>query len=469
MSDYAAGEAISGAIFTSTQDGLTVDANLYQQKCGPGGVWLNGGPLGPSPGLSPGDYIFQVTDPSGQQLLSSDAPKFRQVRVDASGRFAGLSGNGNHNVSNLSNPARAIIELCPFGDTPNNGGEYKVWLTRVSDFTNPGIGNCSLETGLTPGGEACQGSHGFVGGNIKTDNFKVEEFDNPPPPPPPDEQFLDISGRKFYDFDVDGIDDGAGNGEPGIFGWYINIFGPNGFTSNTSTDLDGDYLFQDLPEGIYALCEVMPELGPKWVNTTPLSISGVTIGPDSTGNNFGNVCLGAGGGHTLGFWSNKNGEKTMADGKSKIPELDLLAGLNLRKADGSEFDPGNYTAFRNWLLGAKATNMAYMLSAQLAAMKLNVEAGFVSPDANVHAGSAPADCTVDGLNAFGFISIDELMAAADAELGAHGYTPSGDPSRSCQEFLKDALDDANNNLNFVQPAGTCAVNYSGNETCIAVP
>jgi hypothetical protein len=95
--------------------------------------------------------------------------------------------------------------------------------------------------------------------------------------------------------------------------------------------------------------------------------------------------------------------------------------------------------------------MAYRLSAQLAAMELNVENGLVSSGAVVYAGAAPDGCDVDGLSALGFISIADLMSEANAELGADGYTPSGDPERVCQEFKKNALDSANNNLNFVVP------------------
>ena len=39
----------------------------------------------------------------------------------------------------------------------------------------------------------------------------------------------------------------------------------------------------------------------------------------------------------------------------------------------------------------------------------------------------------------------------NASLGATGLTLSGHPARSYQEALKNALDKANNNLNFVQP------------------
>src|SRR2546430_16988512 len=72
---------VTGAIFTTTNDGNTVNGNIYQSCCD---VYLNGGP-GPhapctSAGLPPGDYYFQVTDPSGGILLSTDA-------VDPNRRF----------------------------------------------------------------------------------------------------------------------------------------------------------------------------------------------------------------------------------------------------------------------------------------------------------------------------------------------------------------------------------------------
>ena len=43
-------------------------------------------------------------------------------------------------------------------------------------------------------------------------------------------------------------------------------------------------------------------------------------------------------------------------------------------------------------------------------------------------------------------------AEANTELGLRGLTLSGNPYRSYQERLKNALDNANNNRSFVQPA-----------------
>jgi hypothetical protein len=143
----------------------------------------------------------------------------------------------------------------------------------------------------------------------------------------------------------------------------------------------------------------------------------------------------------------------MNDGGTLAPELALLSSLNLRTASGANFDPATYDAFRTWLLGAKAKNMAYMLSAQLAAMELNVEAGFVSGSAVIY---APDTNSADAL---GFTTVSALMAEANTELGLHGLTLSGSAFRAYQAALKDALDDANNNLNFVQ-ATACPFSFA---------
>jgi hypothetical protein len=84
--------AATGAIWTSLSNGQTVNANLYDAK---EDVYLNGGPqnCGGGGGLPDGLYYFQVTDPSGATLLSSDAIKFRMVTV-ANGVIDGVGGPG---------------------------------------------------------------------------------------------------------------------------------------------------------------------------------------------------------------------------------------------------------------------------------------------------------------------------------------------------------------------------------------
>ena len=50
---------------------------------------------------------------------------------------------------------------------------------------------------------------------------------------------------------------------------------------------------------------------------------------------------------------------------------------------------------------------------------------------------------------------DFVMDAANASLGTDGYTVASGTVRTYQEALKNALDKANNNLNFLQTAAQC--------------
>jgi hypothetical protein len=83
----AAGAQVSGAIHTTTPDGAIVNENVhYTAKAE---VFLSGGPGPNAPpgaaGLPPGEYYFQVTDPSGKQLLSTDSARNRCVVVGNQG------------------------------------------------------------------------------------------------------------------------------------------------------------------------------------------------------------------------------------------------------------------------------------------------------------------------------------------------------------------------------------------------
>jgi hypothetical protein len=125
-------------------------------------------------------------------------------------------------------------------------------------------------------------------------------------------------------------------------------------------------------------------------------------------------------------------------------DLLMLRNLNLVQANGSAFDPTTYAQLRTWLLNATAVNMAYMLSAQLAAMELNVFNGLVNGNTLIY---APGTTSA---NSLGFATVDAVMTEANTELGLHHTAYDGSGWRSYQEALKNALDKANNNLNFVQ-------------------
>ena len=151
---------LSGAIWTSLGDGSAVNANIYDNKVD---VYLNGGPqnCGNSTGLPDGDYYFQVSDPSGVPLLSSDAIKFRQVKV-VTGVIAGISGAGNHNVGTVGCNGGLPVQLQPYDTTSNGGGEYKLALATLAD-----VKDC-------PGFDENSATFNFLScTNGKSDNFKV--------------------------------------------------------------------------------------------------------------------------------------------------------------------------------------------------------------------------------------------------------------------------------------------------------
>jgi hypothetical protein len=383
--------ALTGAIFTTDVACNGTNINIFPNK---DAVYLDGGPAHEgAAGLPDGEYYVQVTEPNGTLLGTSLGTADETPALVVDGKFAVCY--------QLSAILKKASDGSPGYDTTSNGGgEYKVWISPDAQFTQQ-----------------------------KTDNFKVNAE-------VPDEGEIHVI--KFYDANANGINDA----EEEITGWKVRI--QDGIDYIRFTPVDITVFAPD----DYTVTEFDTNEG-NWVHTTtnPLTLP-LAVGQVQTFE-FGNVCLGGGGGHTLGFWSNKNGQAAMNDGGTSTPELTLLSSLNLRNANGTNFDPATYAAFRTWILSANATNMSYMLSAQLAAMELNVEALLVDGNDLVY---APALLPYNpvGMNALGFISVNDLMSDANVELGLHGSVLSGDSFRPYQEALKNALDAANNNQNFVQ-------------------
>jgi hypothetical protein len=251
-----------------------------------------------------------------------------------------------------------------------------------------------------------------------------------------------ICVQKFYDRNANGI---WNSGEPLLSGWPMTL-DPGGITKNT---VSGQAIFVVAP-GTYSITEGTP-IQTNWYQSAP-RVGGVVVNPltgihvysyQTKTVKFGNYCKKPSGGKTPGFWSNKNGEATMNDDGGNGPELQLLRDLNLVDADGNAFDPTTYGQFNTWLLDSTAVNMAYKLSSHLAAMRLNVEAGFVSGNAFYF----PAGMT-----------INNLMNAANASLLANPLTIDASAARTQQEQLKNALDALNNGANVI-PYSPCTKSF----------
>lgn len=175
----SAAPPLSGAIFTTDVNGVVVNGNtIYEFK---DDVYLDGGPGPNAPanaaGLPDDDYYFQVTDPSGKKLLSTDAVECRRFTVSGGVITSVASSNPacDHEVGLSQDAGNGItVQLVPYLDTPNNGGVYKVWVTPVGDGpAGPGfVGNPAA---ADPTDNSCGPGcfWGFIPARSKTDNFKV--------------------------------------------------------------------------------------------------------------------------------------------------------------------------------------------------------------------------------------------------------------------------------------------------------
>jgi hypothetical protein len=419
---------VTGAVFTTGPNCQTVNGNIYNDKAS---VYLDGGPAraGSAGLLSLTNYYVQVTDPNGNTVLGSS--------LNNSGNKTPITTDSLGDVIGCFQ-LQSIVSMSPgvsgFADTPNAGGEYKVWLSTASDFKNS-----------------------FT----KTDNFKVKGSQRPT------DTDGSITIRKFYDTNADGK---WQQGEPwieensttGTKGWRVDLLGfdyqptqavyPGLSVTGGQTYTAREY--QPIQTNWYSTTPTPLSTTPSYLNQQTVTLNS---GPDANQIvTFGNVCTGVGGGLTIGYWSNKNG---MAAMKAKT-SVDILAGLRALKlvnAQGKDFDPWQFDQIPTWLLNATAQNMAYMLSAQLAAMYLNVYTSpstgkRVDPNSMIYAAGTPS------ANPAGFATVGQVMTDAQNALVESPLTPAGSPYRPKQEAIKNALDMANNNRTFVQ-SSPCAYDF----------
>jgi hypothetical protein len=266
----------SGKIFTTTFSGQ--EENRFSSKAA---VYLSGGPVHEGAGgLPDGSYYFQVTGPSGNDLLSTDLAVCRQLTVFA-GRIVGVEGPACQHSTGIPDPENGStpVKLMPFNDTPNPGGNYKAWLIRKTS-------NTVVEA---------DGIHiNFKNSDAKQEVFKV----NSEPCATCAPTSL-LAGRKFYDANANGLSD---SGEVPVAGVQILIVAGADVTSVT-TNASGIWS-TTVPTGSeYLVFEILPFTGPDgepgsyWQQTAPAdnaeglrSYQGTATG-DQFNLNFGNICF----------------------------------------------------------------------------------------------------------------------------------------------------------------------------------
>jgi hypothetical protein len=161
----------------------------------------------------------------------------------------------------------------------------------------------------------------------------------------------------------------------------------------------------------------------------------------------------------------------------------ILNGLGLRDHNGNLFEVSTtdtfanaFAAFASYLQGATGTNMSYQLSAQLAAMKLNVTMTSWNGFGGVNANSLVYAPGTSSANANGFATVSAVMSEAAYEIATNPVNAKNTPGQYYQgtagtmpssmtgspwgtgsaavynyaQALEQALDNANNNNTFVQ-------------------
>ena len=352
---------------------------------------------------------FQNVSISGQKFNDLDGDGVKDagepglsgwtIELDGGAQSTVTDGSGNYSFTNLTPGTYTITEVPQIG-----------WLQ-----TTPGPAPITVVSG-----------EDVAGVNIGNTQFGQEE------------EFLTIVGQKFEERD---------DCQVGLADWTIfldenaNDMLDQGEIS-TTTDSAGNYRFE-VEAGTYTVREVLQS---GWVQTTenPNPVTGAE-GETIEGGDFGNSRLAIGGtARPFAFWASKGGKKLFKRALKKA-SIEYFRSLNLRNADGTDFDPKSKGKLRKWLRDATSTNMSYMLSAQVVVMALNIQSGLIS--------DGQADVVVtDPDGSTRTEPVVSLISEANAALAGPPeplVVLSGSPLRAQFESLNSALADANSNLNWL--------------------
>jgi uncharacterized repeat protein (TIGR01451 family) len=174
-------------------------------------------------------------------------------------------------VSNKNGPSTAFNQTVTDLLTQVPGMVSESWTASASAGSSVtiGSGNSDINDTVTllPGGTVTFTVHAVIhpatsatGPVVNTATVTQPSGDNTPSDNTSSD-FLtltpqEILGVKFEDLNQDGIWEQAS--EPALPGWIINLQGPNGLTETTTTDANGAYEFDALPQGNYTLSEQVP-------------------------------------------------------------------------------------------------------------------------------------------------------------------------------------------------------------------
>ncbi len=189
--------------------------------------------------LPDGKYYFQVTDPSGKRLLSTDPVAERAVTVK-SGVISSYDGT-THTTDGRTVCDSLAVSLMPFADAGSRKAAYVLWMTPTARFE----GNPSTVDPVC--GDRC--FHGFRPEFSRAFAFRVEDKKACDPT-------FCVSGVKFEDRNGNGLRE---TDEPGLAGVEIRVENENGLLLPALTAADGTYQICGLTPGdAFRVSEAVP-------------------------------------------------------------------------------------------------------------------------------------------------------------------------------------------------------------------
>ncbi len=238
--ELAAAVPISGSIATVASGSPAVPQQIFGRRQD---VFLAGGPVSTpcrfAEYLSDGKYYFQVTDPSGTQLLSTDPVSERAVTVKA-GVIASYDG-ATHAADGKTACGSLAVNLMPFADAGSRKAAYVAWLTPAANFDG------SVAAVDSVCGAGC--FHGFHPELSRTFAFRVEDKKSCEPT-------FCVSGVKFLDANGNGTHE---SDEVGLAGVEIRVVNESGVLLSGLTGPDGSFRICGLTDsGAFKVSEKVP-------------------------------------------------------------------------------------------------------------------------------------------------------------------------------------------------------------------
>ncbi|MBI5476108.1 MAG: T9SS type A sorting domain-containing protein, partial [Ignavibacteriales bacterium] len=240
-------------------------------------------------GLTPGKYLVRESIQDGWVQTT---PNPDSITVTSNGSVTGINF-GNFQKINIS--GRKFHDLNGNGVKDSGEPGLTGWGIKLggakTDSKTSDVNGDFIFTDLGPGKYAVteQIQLGWVQ-TLHVDSFTVRSGENVLGKDIGNFQTISISGKKFHDFNGNGIIDGA---DTTVSGWHIQLTGSNRHDTVITNAL-GEYSFNNVGPGSFTISE---EEKPGWLQAFPSGAGVYNLNVNASGQNisdknFGNIFVG---------------------------------------------------------------------------------------------------------------------------------------------------------------------------------